>query len=104
MSIFDHGGNFLLIHCPDDLTVIEFCINITSELSVGIDEKGCKSCDAILKELEDIDDETDEAGIQFVKTTDTSYAKSLDIHVFPVVVYFEKTIPIVYNGKHTAST
>lgn len=62
-------------------------------------EKGCKSCDAILKELEDIDDETDEAGIQFVKTTDTSYAKSLDIHVFPVVVYFEKTIPIVYNGS-----
>jgi len=61
------------------------------------DEK-CKNCDAILAELENIDDEADDAGIHFVKSTDTAFAKSLGIHTFPTVVYFEDSEPIVYNG------
>ncbi|XP_043240594.1 uncharacterized protein LOC122391084 isoform X5 [Amphibalanus amphitrite] len=58
----------------------------------------CKNCDAILAELENIDDEADDAGIHFVKTMDTAFAKSLGIHTFPTVVYFEDSVPIVYNG------
>ncbi|XP_043221614.1 uncharacterized protein LOC122381465 isoform X23 [Amphibalanus amphitrite] len=64
------------------------------------DEK-CKNCDAILAELENIDDEADDAGIHFVKTMDTAFAKSLGIHTFPTVVYFEDSVPIVYNGELT---
>ncbi|XP_043240610.1 uncharacterized protein LOC122391084 isoform X20 [Amphibalanus amphitrite] len=61
----------------------------------------CKNCDAILAELENIDDEADDAGIHFVKTMDTAFAKSLGIHTFPTVVYFEDSVPIVYNGELT---
>ncbi|XP_037080848.1 uncharacterized protein LOC119101604 isoform X2 [Pollicipes pollicipes] len=61
-------------------------------------EEKCKNCDAILAELENIDDEADDAGIHFVKTTDTGFAKGLGIHAFPTVVYFEDSVPIVYNG------
>ena len=49
--------------------------------------------------MENIDDEADDAGIHFVKTTDTAFAKSLGIHTFPTVVYFEDSEPIVYNGE-----
>ncbi|XP_037080858.1 uncharacterized protein LOC119101604 isoform X11 [Pollicipes pollicipes] len=64
-------------------------------------EEKCKNCDAILAELENIDDEADDAGIHFVKTTDTGFAKGLGIHAFPTVVYFEDSVPIVYNGELT---
>ena len=63
------------------------------------DDDKCKNCDAILAELENIDDEADDAGIHFVKTTDTAFAKGLGIHAFPTVVYFEDSVPIVYNGE-----
>ena len=67
------------------------------------DDDKCKNCDAILAELENIDDEADDAGIHFVKTMDTAFAKSMGIHAFPTVVYFEDSVPIVYNGKRCRS-
>lgn len=53
----------------------------------------------MLAELETIDDETDEAGIQFVKTNDVSAAQALGISHLPALVYFESGNPSIYDGN-----
>ena len=63
---------------------------------------GSKSakCKKILQELENIDDDTDEHGIQFVKCEDVQYAKSIGISQLPSLVYFEQhsSAPSIYVG------
>lgn len=59
----------------------------------------CDGCKGILDELENIDDDTDRHGIQFVKTTDIGMAQDYGVKDFPALVYFEKQIPNVYDGK-----
>lgn len=53
----------------------------------------------VLGELEKIDDDLDKHGIQFVKIDDPQAAKSFGIDDIPAIVYFEKQIPSVYDGK-----
>lgn len=53
----------------------------------------------VLGELEKIDDDCDKQGIQFVKIDDPHAAKSFGIDDVPAIVYFEKQIPNVYDGK-----
>lgn len=53
----------------------------------------------VLGELENIDDDLDKHGIQFVKIDDSQAAKSFGIDDVPAIVYFEKQIPSVYDGK-----
>lgn len=60
-------------------------------------EEGEK-CDTILDDLENIDDELDEAGIIFVTTEDTSYAKKIGIKAFPTLVFFRNRDPLTYKG------
>lgn len=55
----------------------------------------------VLAELEKIDDDCDRHGIQFVKIDDKKAAKSFGIDDVPSIVYFEKQIPNVYDGKST---
>lgn len=55
-------------------------------------------CDNILEDLENIDDELDEAGIIFVTTEDTAYAKKLGIKVFPQLVFFRNRDPLHFTG------
>lgn len=59
-----------------------------------------KKCKKILQELENIDDDTDDHGIQFVKCEDVAYAKSIGIGALPALVYFERTssAPSIYVG------
>lgn len=60
-------------------------------------EEGEK-CDRILDDLENIDDELDEAGIIFVTTEDTAYAKKMGIKSFPELVFFRNRDPLHFTG------
>lgn len=62
----------------------------------------CEECKTVLDELENIDDDTDRHGIQFVKTTDTAMAQEYGVKELPGLVYFEKQIPNVYEGDLSA--
>ncbi|XP_064488753.1 uncharacterized protein LOC135400775 isoform X2 [Ornithodoros turicata] len=62
----------------------------------------CDECKAVLSDLENIDDDTDRHGIQFVKTTDVSVAQEYGVKEYPSLVYFEKQIPNVYEGDLSA--
>lgn len=53
----------------------------------------------VLAELEKIDDDCDRHGIQFVKIDDQKAATAFGIDNVPAIVYFEKQIPNVYDGK-----
>ncbi|XP_004521136.1 uncharacterized protein LOC101452398 isoform X4 [Ceratitis capitata] len=52
----------------------------------------------VLEELEQIDDDCDKHGIQFVKIDDTKAAADYGIDTIPAIVYFEKQIPNIYDG------
>lgn len=52
----------------------------------------------VLEELENIDDDCDKHGIQFVKIDDDAAIKEFGIDSLPAVVYFEKGIPNIYDG------
>ena len=54
----------------------------------------------VLQELENIDDDCDKHGIQFVKIDDDKAAGEFGIDSIPAIVYFEKQIPNVYDGKN----
>ncbi|XP_065090647.1 uncharacterized protein hlk isoform X4 [Ochlerotatus camptorhynchus] len=57
-----------------------------------------KKSEKILNELENIDDECDQLGINFVKMDDTEEALDYGVTKFPTLVYFEQGIPTVYEG------
>lgn len=52
-----------------------------------------------MEELENIDDECDALGITFVKIDNADEAKEYGIDRVPKLLYFEKGIPTVYEGK-----
>lgn len=56
------------------------------------------TCDDILDDLENIDDELDEAGIIFVTTEDMSLAKKYNLKDLPQLVLFRNKEPILYKG------
>lgn len=64
-----------------------------------LDDDKCESCPGILEELETIDDDTDEHGIQFVKSNDVKLAHEIGIFSFPALVYYEVGVPIMYDGN-----
>lgn len=53
----------------------------------------------MLEELENIDDECDALGITFVKIDNIDEAKEYGIEDMPAMLYFEKGIPTVYEGR-----
>lgn len=63
------------------------------------DDHGDEESMTVLGELEKIDDDCDRHGIQFVKIDDQKAAKDFGIDNVPSIVYFEKQIPNVYDGK-----
>jgi len=66
---------------------------------LSLDDDECETCAAILEELENIDDDTDKHGIQFVKSNDVKLAHEIGIFAFPALVYYETGVPIMYDGK-----
>ncbi|XP_017305329.1 uncharacterized protein LOC103525042 [Diaphorina citri] len=82
-----------------DRKTLQVLINDVEHLAVYLYDDKCESCDEILEELETIDDDTDEHGIQFVKSKDNKLASELGIFSFPALVYFETGVPIMYDGN-----
>lgn len=65
-----------------------------------LDDKDASVSEEILKELENIDGQTDKVNIPFVRIDDDSVAKEFGIlDELPVLVYFENKVPSVYEGK-----
>ena len=62
------------------------------------DDDECIECDAILESLEEIDDEADTFGIDFVKNNDPHAARQYNIYNTPALVYFRRMSPIVFDG------
>lgn len=73
-------------------------IEETQYLAVFFYKPQCKACDQALRELENIDDDTDLYGIHMVKIQDTSLAKRYGIKTFPALVYFRNGNPLIFDG------
>lgn len=53
----------------------------------------------MLEELENIDDDCEIYGINFVKIIDQNLAKRYGIKNYPALVYFRNGNPLIYDGK-----
>ncbi|KAK1134834.1 hypothetical protein K0M31_007603 [Melipona bicolor] len=73
-------------------------IRESESLAVYFYAEDCEQCVGILEELENIDDDCDRHGITFVKTQDYKVAEDYGVTDFPVLVYFEKQLPNVFEG------
>ncbi|XP_055708464.1 uncharacterized protein LOC129804839 isoform X10 [Phlebotomus papatasi] len=60
--------------------------------------RSCVTCDKVLAELEQIDDDTDSFGVDFVKINDKRLAKQYGIKNFPALTYFRDKHPIIFDG------
>ncbi|XP_046461228.1 uncharacterized protein LOC124207693 isoform X8 [Daphnia pulex] len=60
--------------------------------------RNCRQCDKVLRELENIDDETDHFGVHFVKINDKKLSKQYNVKTYPALTYFRNKEPIAYEG------
>uniref|UniRef100_A0A0P4WAH5 Thioredoxin domain-containing protein n=1 Tax=Scylla olivacea TaxID=85551 RepID=A0A0P4WAH5_SCYOL len=67
-------------------------------MAVFFYEDDCTECEQVLHELENIDEEVDMYGIDFVKINDPDAAHRFNILHTPALVYFRKKVPLVYDG------
>ncbi len=67
--------------------------------NIFTDAPDCPACDEAIKQLEQIDDDTDAVGVKFVKTDDADFATEFGITEFPAILYFEDKEPSIYDGK-----
>jgi thioredoxin-like negative regulator of GroEL len=58
----------------------------------------CQECDEVLANLEQIDDELDVFGIDFVKVSDPAAADKYQVHATPMLGFFRKKEAIFYDG------
>lgn len=72
---------------------------INSDLALSLDDGNDRKSQRALNELENIDDECDKLGIAFVKIDNDEEAKEYGIEKIPSLVYFEKGIPMLYEGN-----
>ncbi|XP_032590983.1 uncharacterized protein LOC6560091 isoform X2 [Drosophila grimshawi] len=82
-----------------DRKTLQVLINDVEHLAVFFYDDDCETCPGILEELENIDDDTDKHGIQFVKSNDVKLAHEIGIFAFPALVYYETGVPIMYDGN-----
>lgn len=63
-------------------------------------DTGCKQCAKVLQILENIDDEADAAGIDFVKVDDANLSKSFGAFTLPSLLFFKNhdKEPVIYTG------
>ncbi|XP_053603360.1 uncharacterized protein hlk isoform X3 [Plodia interpunctella] len=62
------------------------------------DDDDCPECEEILEELEQIDGEVDQFGIDFVKIASPEAAAKYNVINIPSLVYFRKQVPMLYDG------
>ncbi|XP_063244025.1 uncharacterized protein LOC134543121 isoform X2 [Bacillus rossius redtenbacheri] len=82
-----------------DRKTLQNLIRDVEHLAVFFYDDKCETCPQILQKLETIDDDTDEHGIQFVKSKDSKLASEIGIFSFPALVYYETGVPIMYDGN-----
>lgn len=58
---------------------------------------------SVLEKLENIDSETDNLDITFVKMADARYARKWGVTKLPAIVYFRRRFPSIYRGKKTTT-
>lgn len=63
-----------------------------------IDEHNDSESDEISERLEEIDGETDNLDITFVKMADPRYARKWGVTKLPAIVYFRKRFPSIFRG------
>ncbi|XP_014213964.2 uncharacterized protein LOC106643376 [Copidosoma floridanum] len=68
-------------------------------LAVFFYEHGSKESDEVNARLENIDGETDNLDITFVKMADPRYARKWGVTKLPAIVYFRKRFPSIYRGS-----
>ncbi len=66
--------------------------------AVPSDDEDCIECESILEGLENIDDDADAFGIDFVKNREALAAKQYNVYTTPALVYFRKKTPILFDG------
>lgn len=66
-----------------------------------LDSTDCKQCSRVLQEIEHIDDEADNAGINFIKINDKQMEKDYGIFALPAILFFKmgSKEPVIYAGK-----
>ncbi|XP_076673088.1 hulk isoform X2 [Andrena cerasifolii] len=67
-------------------------------LAVFFYEHDSKESEVVNEKLEDIDGETDNLDITFVKMGDPRYARKWGVTKLPAIVYFRKRFPSIYRG------
>ena len=72
------------------------------DLSIADDDE-CVECDAILEELETVDDEADAYGIDFVKNNDAHAARQYNIYNTPALVRFMTTVYFSFSIRILSS-
>jgi len=98
--LLDELDHVAVLFCKLLFYFLKLWFKINFLYFVDTDECGVK-CETILKELETIDDEADDVGIHFVKTTDTSVAEDeLRLTEFPRLVYYQGGLPSIYKGTN----
>eukprot|EP00092_Neocalanus_flemingeri_P014639 GFUD01015795.1.p1 GENE.GFUD01015795.1~~GFUD01015795.1.p1 ORF type:complete len:1842 (+),score=695.57 GFUD01015795.1:98-5623(+) len=78
--------------------MLETMVEETQYLAVFFYKQNCRTCDQVIAELENIDDECDQYGIQLVKLKDPPLAKRYGIKTFPALVYFRNGNPLTFEG------
>ncbi|XP_050478408.1 uncharacterized protein LOC126867664 isoform X3 [Bombus huntii] len=67
-------------------------------LTVFFYEHNSKESEEVNEKLENIDGETDNLDITFVKMADPRYARKWGVTKLPAIVYFRKRFPSIYRG------
>ncbi|GFT85179.1 thioredoxin domain-containing protein [Trichonephila clavipes] len=81
--------------------VLEQMISKTEHLAVLFYDKNDRKSKEVLRELENIDDEAAEHDMPFVRIDDKELAAEYGFDDIPMLVYFEKRIPSIYQGDLT---
>lgn len=63
-----------------------------------LDEINSEESRSIMERLENIDSETDNFDITFVKMADARYARKWGVTNLPAIVYFRRRFPSIYRG------
>lgn len=92
-------NEFLTVYfCKFELTFITD-LRFSMSVFTQTDEPGHPESTAVLEKLENIDSETDNLDITFVKMADARYARKWGVTKLPAIVYFRKRFPSIYRGK-----
>ncbi|CAG2117952.1 unnamed protein product, partial [Medioppia subpectinata] len=86
-----------LIETTQQLFFMHIYLRLTNYSKYAADKPSCRACDIVLDELENIDDDCEIYGINFVKIQDQPLAKRYGIKTYPALIYFRNGNPLIYD-------